>query len=199
MDEPAQPLDVTWHLKYRNRPGAWPSLRALVLASMSLQTVGAAPPEGAMPDNACKMTTTFPDHATFTDACLATIVLPRPDLFVPKGSVSFLDAGNKTEIFNLNFYLPLEVKSNVAYAVTTETKDSSLRGIVQPAQAKEQCRITKSFPTSGTVTFTTVGTTGAAFHGTVQVYPSCYLNMGTPQQTLVPGGQVGGGTTLVVF
>ena len=32
-----------------------------------------------------------------------------------------------------------------------------------------------------------------------QVYPACYLNMDTPQRTLVPGGAVGGGITTVDF
>ena len=59
--------------------------------------------------------------------------------------------------------------------------------------------MTKEFPTTGTLTFTAVGATGSQYHGTLQVYPACYVNLGTPQQTLVPGGQVGGGTTMVVF
>ena len=59
--------------------------------------------------------------------------------------------------------------------------------------------MTKKFPTSGTVTFTAVGATGAAYHGALRVYPACYLNMDTPQRTLVPGGAVGGGITTVDF
>jgi hypothetical protein len=152
-----------------------------------------------MTSDTCKMTTTFPDHSTFAEACLVTIVLPGKDRLTPRGGVQLLDAGKRAEVFNMNFFLPKAIKANVPYPITTDTMESFLNGIVQPPQAHELCRMTKKFPTSGTVTFTAVGTTGAAFHGTVQVYPACYVNLGTPQQTLVPGGQVGGGTTLIVF
>jgi hypothetical protein len=161
----------------------------------------AASPLGTDPttSDTCKMTTTFPDHSTFAEACLVTIVLPGQETLAPKGWVKFRDVDDRTEVFSLNFFPPKAIKANVPYAITTDTMESFLNGIVQPPQAHELCRMTKKFPTSGTVTFTAVGTTGAAFHGSVQVYPACYVNLGTPQQTLVPGGQVGGGTTLIVF
>jgi hypothetical protein len=154
---------------------------------------------GAPSNDTCKMTTTFPDHSTFADACVATILLPGEDSTAPKGWIKFRDVNDKTQVFSLNFFPPKEIKANVAYTVTTDTADSFLNGIVQPPAAHEICRMTKKFPTTGTVTFTAVGAAGSQYHGTLQVYPACYVNVGTPQQTLVPGGQVGGGTTMVVF
>ncbi len=145
------------------------------------------------------MTTTFPDHSTFAEPCLATIVLPGEDLLAPKGWIKFRDVNDQTQVFSLNFFPPKEIKANIAYPVTTETAESFLNGIVQPASSHELCRMTKKFPTTGTVTFTAVGATGSQYHGTLQVYPACYVNLGSPQQALVPGGQVGGGSTMVAF
>jgi len=149
--------------------------------------------------DACKMTTTFPDHTTFAEACVVTIVLPGENPLTPRGWVQLLDVGKRAEVFSVNFFPPKEIKANVPYAITTDNMESFLNGIVQPPAAHELCRMTKKFPTNGTVTFTAVGTTGAALHGAVQVYPACYVNLGTPQQTLVHGGQVGGGKTMIVF
>jgi hypothetical protein len=155
--------------------------------------------DGATSSDTCKMTTTFPDQSTFAEPCLATIVLAGEDSLAPKGWIKFRDVNDRTQVFSLNFFPPKEIRVNTAYTVTTDSMDSFLNGIVQPASAHELCRMTKKFPTTGTVTFTAVGATGSQYHGTLQVYPACYLNLGTPQQALVPGGQVGGGSTMVVF
>jgi hypothetical protein len=155
--------------------------------------------DGTTSSSTCKMTTTFPDHSTFAEPCLVTIVLAGEDLLAPKGWIKFRDVNDRTQVFSLNFFPPKEIKANIAYPVTTETAESFLNGIVQPASSHELCRMTKKFPTTGTLTFTAVGATGSQYHGTLQVYPACYVNLGTPQQTLVPGGQVGGGSTMVVF
>ena len=159
----------------------------------------AANGDGTTSNDACKMTTTFPDHSTFAEPCVATILLAGEDSLAAKGWIKFRDINDKTQVFSLNFFPPKVIKANVAYPVTTDTMDSFLNGIVQPAGAHQLCRMTKKFPTTGTVTFTAVGTTGSQYHGTLQVYPACYVNLGTPQSVLVPGGQVGGGTTMVVF
>jgi hypothetical protein len=174
----------------------------LVSALFNLGASGsslAANADGAASNDACKMTTTFPDHSTFAEPCVATILLAGEDSTAPKGWIKFRDVNDRTQVFSLNFYPPKEIKANVAYTVTTDTADSFLNGIVQPPSAHEICRMTKKFPTTGTVTFTAVGTAGSQYHGTLQVYPACYVNVGTPQQALVAGGQVGGGTTMVVF
>lgn len=161
--------------------------------------IGVAHGAPAAPAAACQMKTTFPDHASFEDTCLVTVVLPGQVPLAPKGWIKFLDSNEKTQVFSLNFYPPAQLKPHTPYIVTTDNVDSFLSGIVQPGNAQEQCRMTKKFPTSGTVTFSAVGTTAAELHGTVVVYPACYLNFGTPQQTLVPGGQQGGASTTVVF
>lgn len=155
--------------------------------------------DGSTSSNACKMTTTFPDKSNFAEPCVATILLAGEDMLAPKGWIKFRDVDDRTQVFSLNFFPPREIKANIAYTVTTDTAESFLNGIVQPPAAKELCRMTKKFPTLGTVTFTAVGTSGSQYHGTLQVYPACYVNLGTPQQTLVPGGQVGGGSTMVAF
>ena len=155
--------------------------------------------KGVTSNGTCRLTTTFPDHSTFAAPCVAMILLRGQDSMAPKGWIEFRDANNETDAFSINFFPPIEIKTNTAYTVTTDTPDSFLNGIVQPASAHQLCRMTKKFPTTGTVTFTAVGTAGSQYHGTLQVYPACYLNLGTPQQSLVPGGQVGGGTTMVVF
>jgi hypothetical protein len=155
--------------------------------------------DGATSSNTCKMTTTFPDHSTFAEPCVAAILLAGEDMLAPKGWIKFRDVDDRTQVFSLNFFPPREIKANIAYTVSTDTADSFLNGIVQPPAAHELCRMTKKFPTTGTVTFTAVGATGSQYHGTLQVYPACYVNLGSPQQALVPGGQVGGGSTMVVF
>ena len=184
-------------------PSFRPFLQFVVLSALfNLGASGsnlAANLDGATSNDTCKMTTTFPDHSTFAEPCVATILLPGEDSTAPKGWIKFRDVNDKTQVFSLNFFPPKEIKANTAYTVTTDTADSFLNGIVQPASAHELCRMTKKFPTTGTVTFTAVGSAGSHYHGTLQVYPACYVNLGTPQQTLVPGGQVGGGTTMVVF
>jgi hypothetical protein len=163
---------------------------------------GSNPPangDGATSSDTCKMTTTFPDHSTFAEPCVAAILLAGEDMLAPKGWIKFRDVDDRTQVFSLNFFPPREIKANIAYTVSTDTADSFLNGIVQPPAAHELCRMTKKFPTTGTVTFTAVGATSSQYHGTLQVYPACYVNLGTPQQALVPGGQVGGGATMVVF
>jgi hypothetical protein len=181
--------------------GAFSSL--LLLSALFGQGAGgsnlAADIDGGTSNDSCKMTTTFPDHSTFAEPCVAAILLAGEDSLAPRGWIKFRDINDKTQVFSLNFYPPKEIKPNVAYTVTTETPESFLNGIVQPPAAHEICRMTKKFPTTGTVTFTVVGKTGSQYHGTLQVYPACYVNVGTPQQALVAGGQVGGGTTMVVF
>ncbi|HXA35645.1 MAG TPA: hypothetical protein VNW26_04880 [Steroidobacteraceae bacterium] len=174
---------------------------AVALGTLSMGGATGSPlgADPAASSDACKMTTTFPDHTTFAEACVATIVLPGEDRLAPRGGVQLLDAGKRAEVFNMNFFLPKEIKPNVTYAISTDSTESFLHGIVQPPAAHELCRMTKTFPTNGTVTFTAVGATGAALHGAVQVYPACFVNLGTPEQTLVPGGQVGGGKTMIVF
>ena len=57
----------------------------------------------------------------------------------------------------------------------------------------------KNFSSKATITFTAVGTTDADYHGNLQVYPACYRDMGTLQQSVVPSGQVGAGTIQIVF
>jgi hypothetical protein len=153
----------------------------------------------ATPNAACKLTATFPDGFTFAESCLMTILPAGQDARAPKGMMQFLDVDRKNQVFSLNFFPPKEIKVKVPYTVTTDTMDSFLNGIVQPASAHEMCRMTKKFASTGTITFTAVGTTAAGYHGTLQVYPACYVNLGTAQQTLVPGGKVGGGTVMIVF
>jgi hypothetical protein len=155
--------------------------------------------DGAIPNAACKLTTTFPDGAKFADPCLMTILPAGQDAMAPKGWIKFFDTNKQDQVFSLNFFPPKEIKVKVPYTVTTDTKESFLNGIVQPAAAHELCRMTSKFPSTGTITFTAVGTTAADYHGTLQVYPACYVNLGTPQQTLVPSGKVGGGSMVITF
>ena len=149
----------------------------------------------------CKMTTVFPDKTKFTDNCFMTILPAGQSPVAPKGMIQFTDSNKKVNIFSLNFFPPKEIKPNVTYSLTTDTVESFLNGLVQvlPPDGLEQCRMTKKFPTSGTVIFTAVGATSDGFHGTLQVFPACYMYMGTPQRVLVPGGAAGGGTTTVEF
>jgi hypothetical protein len=165
-----------------------------------LASRGAAADAPAKPlTSNCKMKTTFPDKSVFSDPCYVTILPAGQNQLAPKGMIQFMDAGHQVQVFSLNFFPPKEIKVTVPYALTTDTMESFLNGIVQPAGAHQLCRMTKKFPSTGTVTFTAVGKTDADFHGTIQIYPACYVNLGTPQQTLLPSGRVGGGTTEIVF
>jgi hypothetical protein len=145
------------------------------------------------------MTTTFPDGATFSEPCVMTILPAGQNSLAPKGSVRFLDSQNRSNVFSLNFFPPKQIKTNVPYTLTTDVNGSFLNGIVQQTSPRELCRMNKEFPSKATVTFTAVGATGPDYHGTLQAYPACYLNLGAPGQTLVPGGQARGGTTMIVF
>lgn len=183
---------------------AVPSLRPLLLfvllnAFINHGAAESTNDKGVTSNGTCRLTTTFPDHSTFAAPCVARILPRGQDSMAPKGWIEFRDANSETEAFSMNFFPPAEIKANIAYPVTTDTADSFLNGIVQPTSAHELCRMTKKYPTTGTITFTAVGTVGSQYHGTLQVYPACYVNLGTSQQTLVPGGQVGGASTMVVF
>jgi hypothetical protein len=63
-------------------------LLGVVLGVLPMRGAAAAPP-GTDPttSDTCKMTTTFPDHSTFAEACLVTIVLPGQETLAPKGWV----------------------------------------------------------------------------------------------------------------
>jgi hypothetical protein len=162
--------------------------------------VASAQPEvNGATNTTCKMTTTFPDGSRFVDACVMRILPAGQDSNAPKGSVQFLDATRRNQVFSLNFYPPKQIKPNVPYTLTTDSMDSFLNGIVQQTSAHQLCRMNKRYATSGTVTFTAVGAAPADYHGTVQVYPACYVRLGTPQESLVPGGPSGGGATTVTF
>jgi hypothetical protein len=169
---------------------------------LSAAAGGAAPGadlEGGTPNTTCKMTTKFPDGSVFTTACMMTILAAGQDSVAPKGSVQFVDTNRQKQSFTLSFFPPRQIKPNVPYTLTTDNMESFLSGTVQQTSAHELCRMNKKFSSSGTVTFTAVGATSADYHGSVQVYPACYMNLGTPQESLVPSGKTGGGTTTVVF
>jgi hypothetical protein len=173
-------------------------LNVLFMAGASGATPG-ADLDASTANMTCKMTTTFPDRSTFAEPCLMTIVAAGENSMAPKGWVQFLDVNKQVQIFSLNFFPPRQIKADIPYTVTTDNRESFLNGIVQPTSAHQLCRMTKKFSSTGIITFTAVGRASADYHGTLQVYPACYVNLGTPQQTLVPSGKVGGGTTLVVF
>jgi len=171
--------------------------RLILLPLMTLFAHGA---NGATtPNAACKMTATFPDGSKFGEACLMTILPAGQNSFNAKGWIRFMDTQNRSNVFSLNFFPPKDIKTNVSYTVTTDRNEGYLNGIVQPAGAHEACHMNKNFSSRATITFTAVGTTDADYHGKLQVYPACYRDMGTPQQSVVPSGQVGAGTILIVF
>ncbi len=159
------------------------------------------------PNNNCKMTTAFPDGSKFAEPCVMTVLPAGQVKQAPKGWVEFLSATEKAQVFSLNFFPPKEIKARVPYTVTTEIVTGAasgleadfLNGIVQPPGARELCRMNKKFLSKGTITFTVVGKTNADYHGALEVYPACYVNLGTPQEKLIPSGGVGGGKTIVEF
>jgi len=164
---------------------------------MTLFTHGA---NGATtPNTTCKMTATFPDGSTFGEACLMQIQPAGQNSFNAQGWIEFTDTQDRSNVFSLNFFPPKDIKTNVSYTVTTDRNEGYLNGIVQPVGAHEACHMNKNFSSKATITFTAVGATDAEYHGRLQVYPACYRDMGTPQQSVVPSEQVGAGTILIVF
>lgn len=173
-----------------------------VLAAALLACVANAPAADAIttpPPITCKMTAKFPDKSTFTEPCLVSVVLAGQEMTRPKGWIEFLDPQRRDHVFNVTFFPPNPIKVGVTYTVTTDTIDSFLNGIVQPADVHQLCRMNKKFLTTGTVLFTAVGSTAAEYHGSLQLSPACYLNLGTPQQSLVPGGKPESGAATVDF
>jgi hypothetical protein len=155
--------------------------------------------DGGAPNVTCKMTTTFPDGSTFAEPCWMTVLPAGQEMMAPKGMIRFRQVNNRTQAFNLNFFPPKEIKANIPYTASTDPKGGFLNGIVQPASAHELCRMNREFPSKATITFTAVGATSADYHGTLQAYPACYLNLDGAQETLIPSGQARSGTTKVVF
>jgi hypothetical protein len=196
-------------LPMRKRPSAfgWSILlhRSVFVALFDLlllATTGAAAQgadlEGGTPNTTCKMTTKFPDGSPYSTSCVMTILAAGQNSFAPKGSVQFVDTRQQKQTFTLSFFPPKQIKPNVPYTLSTDSLESFLSGTVQQTSAHELCRMNKKFSSTGTVTFTSVGANSADYHGSVQLYPACYLNLGTPQETLVPSGKTGG-TVMVVF
>jgi len=171
--------------------------RLLLLHLMALSAHGAN--ADTTPNTTCKMTATFPDGTKFVEPCLMTILLAGQMNFNKKGWIRFRDTQNRSEVFSLNFFPPQEIKINASYTVTTDREAGYLNGIVQPAGAHEACHMNENFSSKAMIAFTAVGATDADYHGKLQVYPACYRDMGTPQQSVVPSGQVGAGTILIVF